>query len=77
LKANDVSTLEIDVGHIRPVSVALTASDLVVTLLMPMGIHWPEIDEDLRYRQDTARSSHRLTDFHVAGFFFGAAVHQH
>jgi hypothetical protein len=70
-----MSTLEIDVGDIRPVSVAFTASDLVVTLadgrkiatplvwyprlrdasvemrgrfeLMPMGIHWPELDEDL------------------------------
>jgi hypothetical protein len=70
-----MSTLEIDVGDIRPVSVAFTADDLVVTLadgrkivtplewyprlqnasvsartnfdLMPMGIHWPELDEDL------------------------------
>jgi len=68
-----MSTLEIDVGDIRPVSVALTADELVVTLadgrkiplawyprlrdasaavrgrfdLMPMGIHWPELDEDL------------------------------
>jgi hypothetical protein len=70
-----MSTLEIDVGDIRPVSVAFTANDLVVTLadgrkiatplvwyprlrdasvaartryeLMPMGIHWPELDEDL------------------------------
>ena len=70
-----MSTLEIDVGDIRPVSVAFTASDLVVTLadgrkiatplawyprlrdaseeargrfeLMPMGIHWLELDEDL------------------------------
>jgi hypothetical protein len=70
-----MSTLEIDVGDIRPVSVAFTADELVVTLadgrkiatplawyprlrdasvatrarfeLMPMGIHWPEIDEDL------------------------------
>ena len=68
-------TLEIDVGDIRPVSVAFTADELVVTLadgrriatplawyprllnasgaarahfeLMPMGIHWPELDEDL------------------------------
>lgn len=68
-------TLEIDVGDIRPVSVAFTADDLVVTLadgrriatplawyprlrdasdvargnfeLMAMGIHWPELDEDL------------------------------
>lgn len=70
-----MSTLEIDVGDIRPVAVAFTADELVVTLadgrkiatpmawyprlrdasakarehfeLMPMGIHWPEIDEDL------------------------------
>lgn len=70
-----MSTLEIDVGDLRPSSVAFTATELVVTLadgrriatpldwyprlkaasqqqrakfeLMPMGIHWPEIDEDL------------------------------
>ncbi|MGA2057716.1 MAG: DUF2442 domain-containing protein [Bradyrhizobium sp.] len=70
-----MSTLEIDVGDIRPVFVAFTADELVVTLadgrriatplawyprllnasgavrahfeLMPMGIHWPELDEDL------------------------------
>jgi hypothetical protein len=70
-----MSTLEIDVGDIRPVLVAFTADELVVTLadgrkivtplewyprlrdasvfaranfdLMPMGIHWPELDEDL------------------------------
>ncbi len=70
-----MNTLEIDVGDIRPVSVAFTADELVVTLadgrkiatpltwyprlrdasvatrnhfeLMPMGIHWPELDEDL------------------------------
>ena len=70
-----MSTLEIDVRDIRPVSVAVTSSDLVVTLadgrkiatplvwyprlrdasaaargrfeLMPMGIHWPGLDEDL------------------------------
>jgi hypothetical protein len=75
LKANGMSTLEIDVGDIRPVSVVFTANELVVTLadgrriatplawyprlrdastaargrfeLMPMGIHWPELDEDL------------------------------
>jgi hypothetical protein len=74
-KANGMSTLEIDVGDIRPISVAFTADELVVTLadgrkiatplaryprlrdadavaraqfeLMPMGIHWPELDEDL------------------------------
>ena len=74
-KANGMSTLEIDVGDIRPVSVAFTADELVVTLadgrriatplawyprlrdasaavrgrfdLMPMGIDWPELDEDL------------------------------
>jgi len=67
--------MEIDVGNIRPVSVAFTADELVVTLadgrriatplasyprlwsansaarerfeLMPMGVHWPELDEDL------------------------------
>jgi hypothetical protein len=70
-----MSTLEIDVGDIRPVAVAYTADELMVTLadgrkiatplawyprlrdaspaarnqfeLMPMGIHWPELDEDL------------------------------
>jgi hypothetical protein len=70
-----MSTLEIDVGDIRPISVAFTADELVVTLadgrriatplawyprlknasaaarehleLMPLGIHWPELDEDL------------------------------
>jgi hypothetical protein len=70
-----MSTLEIDVGDIRPVSVAFTADELVVTLadgrkittplawyprlrdaspperarfeLMAMGIHWPDLDEDL------------------------------
>lgn len=70
-----MSALEIDLGDIRPVSVALTADELLVTLadgrriatplawyprlreadtatrgrfeLMPMGIHWPELDEDL------------------------------
>ena len=70
-----MSTLEIDVGDLRPSSVEFTASELVVTLadgrkiatpldwyprllaasptqrakyeLMPMGIHWPDIDEDL------------------------------
>jgi hypothetical protein len=74
-KVNGMSTLEIDVGDIRPVSVAFTADELVVTLadgrriatpltwyprlqnasaaarehyeLMAMGIHWPELDEDL------------------------------
>jgi hypothetical protein len=70
-----MSTLEIDVGDLRPHSVEFTADDLVVTLadgrkittpldwyprlqrastmeranfeIMPMGIHWPAIDEDL------------------------------
>jgi len=70
-----MNTLEIDVGDIRPVSVAFTADELVVTLsdgrkiatplawyprlqnasrsarehfeLMAMGIHWPDIDEDI------------------------------
>jgi hypothetical protein len=70
-----MSTLEIDVGDLRPRSVEFTTTELVVTLadgrriatpldwyprlkaasakqrvnfeLMPIGIHWPEIDEDL------------------------------
>jgi hypothetical protein len=70
-----MSTLEIDIGDIRPVSVAFTIDELVVSLadgrkiatplawyprlrnasaaqrnhyeLMAMGIHWPELDEDL------------------------------
>jgi Protein of unknown function (DUF2442) len=70
-----VSTLEIDVGDLRPRSVEFTAAELVVTLhdgrkiatpiewyprlkaataqqranfeLMPMGIHWPDLDEAL------------------------------
>jgi len=70
-----MSTLEIEVGDLRPVAVGFTADELVVTLadgrkiatplawyprlrdasasarahfeLMPMGIHWPELDEDL------------------------------
>jgi hypothetical protein len=70
-----MSTLEIDFGDLKPVSVAFTGDDLVVTLadgrkivtplewyprlrdasvsarsnfeLMPMGIHWPELDADL------------------------------
>ena len=70
-----MSTLEIDVGDLRPDSVEFTPFELVVTLgdgrkivtpldwyprlksasaqqranfeLMPMGIHWPELDEDL------------------------------
>ena len=70
-----MSTLEIEVGDLRPRSVAFTSEDLVVTLadgrkiatplawyprllnatpaqrenyeIMPMGIHWPDIDEDL------------------------------
>ena len=70
-----MSTLEIDVGDLRPRSVEFTTTELVVTLadgrkiatpldwdprlknasakarsnfeLMPMGIHWPDIDEDL------------------------------
>jgi hypothetical protein len=67
--------LEIDIGDIRPVAVAFTGDELVVTLadgrkiatplawylrlrdanasarghfeLMAMGVHWPELDEDL------------------------------
>ena len=70
-----MSTLEIDVGDLRPRAVEFTADDLVVTLadgrkittpldwyprlkrastkeranfeIMPMGIHWPDLDEDL------------------------------
>jgi hypothetical protein len=70
-----MSTLEIDVGDLRPRAVEFTSNELVVTLvdgrkiatpldwyprlmraslkeranfeLMPMGIHWPDIDEDL------------------------------
>jgi hypothetical protein len=70
-----MSTLEIDVGDLRPRSVEITANELVVTLsdgrkiatpldwyprlrnasaeqranyeIMPMGIHWPDLDEDL------------------------------
>jgi hypothetical protein len=70
-----MSTLEIDVGDIRPVAVTFAIDELVVTLadgrkiatplawyprlrdasasarnhfeLMPMGVHWPELDEDL------------------------------
>ena len=70
-----MSTLEIEVGDLRPRSIAFTRDDLVVTLadgrkiatplawyprllnatpaqrqnyeIMPMGIHWPDIDEDL------------------------------
>jgi hypothetical protein len=74
-KANGMGTLEIEVGDIRPVLVAFTADELVVTLadgrriatplswhprlrdasevargrfeLMPIGICWPDLDEDL------------------------------
>jgi hypothetical protein len=70
-----VSTLEIDVGDLRPRTVEFTTTELVVTLadgrriatpldwyprlknasarergnfeIMPMGIHWPDLDEDL------------------------------
>ncbi len=70
-----MSTLEIDVGDLRPRAVEFTANELVVTLadgrkiatpldwyprlkaasakqranfeIMPMGIHWPDLDEDL------------------------------
>ena len=70
-----MSTLEIDVGDLRPSSVSFTETELSVTLadgrkivtpldwyprlrdasrsvrenyeLMPMGIHWPDLDEDL------------------------------
>jgi hypothetical protein len=70
-----MSTLEIEVGNLRPSSVAFTATELIVTLgdgrriatpldwyprlkaatpaqrqnfeIMPMGVHWPDVDEDL------------------------------
>jgi len=70
-----MSTLELEVGDLKPRAVEFTASELVVTLMdgrkiatpldwyprlkrataaqranyeiMPMGIHWPAIDEDL------------------------------
>ncbi len=70
-----MSTLELEVGDLKPCAVEFTASELVVTLvdgrkiatpltwyprlqrasaaerahyeIMPMGIHWPDIDEDL------------------------------
>jgi len=70
-----MSTLELEVGDLRPRAVEFTASELVITLMdgrkiatpldwyprmqhaspaqrqnyeiMPMGIHWPDIDEDL------------------------------
>jgi hypothetical protein len=70
-----MSTLEIDVGDLRPRAVEFTETELVVTLMdgrkittpidwyprlkratakeranfeiMPMGIHWPNLDEDL------------------------------
>jgi hypothetical protein len=70
-----MSTLELEVGDLKPRAVEFTAGELVVTLadgrkiatpldwyprlqrasaverakyeIMPMGIHWPSIDEDL------------------------------
>ena len=70
-----MTTLELEIGDLKPRAVEFTASELVVTLvdgrkiatplewyprlqrasaaqrqnyeIMPMGIHWPEIDEDL------------------------------
>ena len=70
-----MSTLEIDVGDLRPAAVEVTSTELIVTLadgrkivtpldwyprlkrgsaaeranfeVMPMGIHWPDLDEDL------------------------------
>lgn len=70
-----MTTLELEVGDLKPRAVEFTASELVVTLIdgreiatplawyqrlqrasaaqrqnyeiMPTGIHWPEIDEDL------------------------------
>jgi hypothetical protein len=70
-----MSTLELEVGDLKPRAVEFTASELIVTLMdgrkiatpldwyprllrasraerenykiMPMGIHWPTLDEDL------------------------------
>jgi len=70
-----MTTLELEVGDLKPRAVEFTASELVVTLvdgrriatpldwyprlkrasaaqranyeIMPMGIHWPDVDEDL------------------------------
>ena len=70
-----MSTLELEVGDLKPRGVEFIANELVVTLadgrkiatplywyprlqrasaaqranfeIMPMGIHWPDIDEDL------------------------------
>jgi len=70
-----MTTLELEVGDLKPRAVEFTASELVVTLkdgrkiatplewyprlqraspaqranyeIMAMGIHWPDIDEDL------------------------------
>jgi hypothetical protein len=70
-----MTTLELDVGDLKPREVEFTSSELIVTLLdgrkiatplewyprlqrasaaqranyeiMPMGIHWPQLDEDL------------------------------
>ncbi len=70
-----MSTLELEVGDLKPRAVEFTATELVVTLadgrkiatpldwyprlkrasateranyeILPMGIHWPDIDEDL------------------------------
>jgi hypothetical protein len=74
-KANGVTTLELDVGDLRPIAVTFTAEELVVTLadsrkiapplswypsrkdasrsarehfdVMPLGIHWPELEQEL------------------------------
>jgi hypothetical protein len=70
-----MSTLELEVGDLKPRAVSFTATELVVTLadgrkiatpldwyprllkaspsersnfeIMPMGIHWPDLDEDV------------------------------
>jgi hypothetical protein len=70
-----MSTLELEVGDLKPRAVEFTAAELIVTLadgrkittplawyprllkasaeqrshyeIMPMGVHWPLIDEDL------------------------------
>jgi hypothetical protein len=75
LKENGMTTLELDVGGLRPIAVTFTAEELAVNLadgrkiatplsrypmlrdarrsarehfeLTPLGIHWPDLDEDL------------------------------
>ena len=75
IEKHSMSTLELEVGDLKPRAVEFTASELVVTLMdgrkiatplewyprllrasaaeranyeiMPLGVHWPAIDEDL------------------------------